>query len=398
MLIYILFAIASIFAIEGVQIKNRKIKKISQLSIIIIFYLVAGMSYKIHNDYFVYETIYEKINFSNLKYINFEKGYVFLNAIFNKYLEFYNFKSLIYIINIFLIYKGLRKILIRQQVYMVLGLMYLLFSQFYYFYLSAFRQSISISIFIYSLSYIKNKKILKYTVNIFIAFLFHKSAIILYLIYFIFNSKMKIRMILNIFLYSISNILIFVPQIRNKIVLVFSKIVDILKLGNLNQNYLFKENDIGIKNIIFMLFLMLIYKYLTFKKENYFINKIIFCYILVNLLSKVIGIFYRVEIYFSVFYCIFLTELFLKCNKNIVFKLIRMSLIIFIGLNYNIKSIWSNYKNLGSCIPLHFTFEKLYKNINYQDTAEYKHLLDRYESNKNLNELKERQIKNYIKK
>ena len=100
----------------------------------------------------------------------------------------------------------------------------------------------------------------------------------------------------------------------------------------------------------------------------------------------------------SVFYCIFLTELFLKCNKNIVFKLIRMSLIIFIGLNYNIKSIWSNYKNLGSCIPLHFTFEKLYKNINYQDTAEYKHLLDRYESNKNLNELKERQIKNYIKK
>lgn len=398
MLIYLLFMIIEIFSIEGIQVKNIKINKISQISIIIIFYLIAGMSYKVHNDYFIYENIYEKIEFSNLKYINLEKGYVFLNAIFNKYLEFYNFKSLIYLINTFLMYRGLKKILSYQKIYIVFGLMYLLFNQFYYFYLSAFRQSISISIFIYSLSYIKNKKLLKYTISVFIAFLFHKSAILLYLIYFIFNSRMKIRMILNIYSYFILNILIFVPQIRNEIVLAFSKIVDILKLGNLNQNYLFKENDIGINNIIFMLFLMLIYKYLTSKKENYFINKIIFCYILINILSKVIGIFYRVEIYFSVFYCMFLTELFLKCNKNIILKLIRISLIIFIGLNYNIKSIWNNYKNLGSCIPLHFTFEKLYKNINYQDTAEYKHLLNRYESNRNLNELKESQIKNYIKK
>lgn len=393
MLIYLLFMIIEIFSIEGIQVKNIKINKISQISIIIIFYLIAGMSYKVHNDYFIYENIYEKIEFSNLKYINLEKGYVFLNAIFNKYLEFYNFKSLIYLINTFLMYRGLKKILSYQKIYIVFGLMYLLFNQFYYFYLSAFRQSISISIFIYSLSYIKNKKLLKYTISVFIAFLFHKSAILLYLIYFIFNSRMKIRMILNIYSYFILNILIFVPQIRNEIVLAFSKIVDILKLGNLNQNYLFKENDIGINNIIFMLFLMLIYKYLTSKKENYFINKIIFCYILINILSKVIGIFYRVEIYFSVFYCMFLTELFLKCNKNIILKLIRISLIIFIGLNYNIKSIWNNYKNLGSCIPLHFTFEKLYKNINYQDTAEYKHLLNRYESNRNLNELKESQIK-----
>lgn len=398
MLIYLLFMIIDIFSIEGIQVKNIKINKISQISIIMIFYLIAGMSYKIHNDYFIYENIYEKIEFSNLKYINLEKGYVFLNAIFNNYLEFYNFKSLIYLINTFLMYRGLKKILSYQKIYIVFGLMYLLFNQFYYFYLSAFRQSISISIFIYSLSYIKNKKLLKYTISIFIAFLFHKSAILLYLIYFIFNSRMKIRMILNIYSYFILNILIFVPQIRNEIVLAFSKIVDILKLGNLNQNYLFKENDIGINNIIFILFLMLIYKYLTSKKENYFINKIIFCYILINILSKVIGIFYRVEIYFSVFYCMFLTELFLKCNKNIILKLIRISLIIFIGLNYNIKSIWNNYKNLGSCIPLHFTFEKLYKNINYQDTAEYKHLLNRYESNRNLNELKESQIKNYIKK
>ena len=87
MLIYILFAMIVIFAIEGIQIKNKKIKKVSQISILVIFYLIAGMSYKIHNDYFIYEDIYRKINFSNLKYINWEKGYVILNAIFNNILN-----------------------------------------------------------------------------------------------------------------------------------------------------------------------------------------------------------------------------------------------------------------------------------------------------------------------
>lgn len=107
MLIYIVFAVVTIFSIEGIQIKNKEIKTLSQISILVIFYLVAGMSYKIHNDYF----IYKKINFSNLAHINFEKGYVFLNAVGNGVLEFYNFKALVYLMNIFLIYKGLKKIL-----------------------------------------------------------------------------------------------------------------------------------------------------------------------------------------------------------------------------------------------------------------------------------------------
>lgn len=276
--------------------------------------------------------------------------------------------------------------------------MYLLFGQFYYFYLSAFRQSIGIAIFIYSISYIKNRQLWKYTINILLAFFFHKSAVILYPIYFIFNTKVKIKMKLNIFLYLILNLLILIPQIRQKIIFIFFKIINILKLGNLSESYLIKESNIEIKNIVFMLFLMILYKYLTYKKEDYFINKILFCYIIIEILSKIIGIFYRVEIYFTVFYSIFIVEIFFKCNKNIIFKVLRVSLILFIGLNYNIKAILIKYTEVGSLIPLHFTFERIYKDINYQDTAEYNHLLDRYEDNKNLNELNERTIRNYIKK
>ena len=398
MLIYILFAMIVIFAIEGIQIKNKKIKEVSQILILVIFYLIAGMSYKIHNDYFVYEIMYKNINFSNLKYINFEKGYIVLNAIGNKVLEFYNFKSLVYLINTFLIYKGLKKILKKEKIYMVLGLMYLLLSQFYYFYLSAFRQSIGIAIFIYSISYIKNRELLKYTISILLAFFFHKSALILYPVYFIFNPKLKIKMRLNILLYLILNFLILIPQIRQKIIFIFSEILNILNLGRVSKSYLIKEGNFEIKSVLFILFLMFLYKYLTYKKENYFINKILFCYIIIEILSKVIGIFYRAEIYFTVFYSIFIVEIFFKCNKNIVFKVLRISLILFIGLNYNIKAIFIKYTEGGSLIPLHFTFERIYKNINYQDTAEYNHLLDRYKDNKNLNELNKRTIRNYLKK
>lgn len=394
---YIFFMMIVIFSIEGIQIKNLKIKRAAQIFIIIVFYLVAGMSYKIHNDYFVYENIYTKINFSNLKYINFEKGYVVLNAIFNRFFDFYTFKSLVYLVNILLIYRGLKKILNQEKVCIALGLMYLLFGQFYSMYLSAFRQSIAIAIFIYSLSYIRDKKIIKYTLSIILAFFFHKSAIILYPIYFIFNKSLKIKMKFNIYFYIILNILIMIPELSKSIVLSFSKVVSLLKLGSLSDSYLFKESNFEIKNIIFNLFLFILYGYLKNKKEDYFINKGLFCYIIIEILSKIIGIFYRIEIYFIVFYCIFLIDLFIKCNKNIIFKLIRISLVLFLGMNYNLKIIINTSKEKGAYIPLHFTFERLYKDIKYQDTAEYRHLLDRYESNKNLNQLIEINDQNYIK-
>lgn len=397
MLTYTLFTMIIIFSIEGIQIRNRKIQKLSQILIIMIFYLVAGISYRIHNDYFVYENIYREIDFSNIKYISFEKGYVVLNAIFNNYLEFYNFKSLVYLVNTFLIYKGLKKILNNQKNYMILGLLYLQFNQFYYLYLSAFRQSIAIAIFIYSLSYIRDRKLLRYTLTIFLAFFFHKSALILYPVYFIFNYRIKVKIILIIYMYIILNILILLPQIQQEIFFIFSKIINILKLETLSKSYLVKSADIGIKNMVLTLVLMFLYKYLTSKKENYFINKMLFCYIIMEILSKVFGVFSRIEIYFTTFYCIFLVELFFKCNRNIIFKFLRVSLILFIGLNYNIKSIWNKYTELGSLIPFHFIYERFYKEINNQDTAEYSHLLKRYK-NKELNELREEIIRSYTKK
>ena len=72
-------------------------------------------------------------------------------------------------------------------------------------------------------------------------------------------------------------------------------------------------------------------------------------------------------------------------------------MVLFLGMNYNLKIIINTSKEKGAYIPLHFTFERLYKDIKYQDTAEYRHLLDRYESNKNLNQLIEINDQNYIK-
>ena len=134
--------------------------------------------------------------------------------------------------------------------------MYLLLSQFYYFYLSAFRQSIGIAIFIYSISYIKNRELLKYTISVLLAFFFHKSALILYPVYFIFNPKLKIKMRLNILLYLILNFLILIPQIRQKIIFIFSEILNILNLGRVSKSYLIKEGNFEIKSVLFILFLI----------------------------------------------------------------------------------------------------------------------------------------------
>lgn len=396
MSIYILFLIIVIFSIEGIQLKSKKLKKLSQILIITVFYLIAGMSYKIHNDYFIYENLYKEINYYNWMYVRLEKGFVFLNALFNRILEFYSFKAMIYLLNLYLIYKGLKKITKKREIYIIIGLMYLLFTQFYSLYLSAFRQSIAIAIFIYSLSYIIRKKIVKYIFCISFAFFFHRSAIILFPIYFILNRKKQISINFNLYFYIISNIIISIPQVREGIVLIFYKIVNILNLGSLSKLYLFKDNNLEIKNIILNVFLIFLYKYLVPKKEYLIVNKMLFCYILIEILSKVIGIFYRVEIYFTIFYCIFLTKIYLNCNKNIILKLLRIILILFLGLNYNIKGIHYYYEKYGAYVPLHFMFENFYKEIKYQDTAEYKHLLERYKSNKNLYELRKQNKEYYI--
>lgn len=399
MLPYVFFvSFASIGAIFQ-DTKNKYINKIGQCLILFVFFGMAGLSYKIHNDYFVYENVYNWLNEQNINNLRFELGYKYLNYFFNKYISFYQFKAIIYLINTFLIYTGLRKILTKKETYLTMAFLYIGFSQFYRIYFSAFRQSIAIAIFIYSFSYLKERKAIEYFCSIFIACLFHDSAILLFPVYFFYNLKIKNKMKKNIILYIIFSILSVTPitiGVIKKVVVFFINLIGY----TINSDYLDSLNYVGYIYTVFILItLILDYKIrdpFLKKKKGDFIYMSLLLFVIVNFLGKLLAIFFRVEIYFYVFYFIFFAILLEKLNKNIFTFTIKICFfILFIG-NYNLKYIYQEYRLKGSYIPFNIILKE--KRIKQQETAEYKHVYGLYDRDTTLKEVKERIYKIYFPK
>lgn len=119
-------------------------------------------------------------------------------------------------------------------------------------------------------------------------------------------------------------------------------------------------------------------------------------FIIANFLGKLLAIFFRVEIYFYVFYFIFFSILLEKLNKNIITFMIKICFfILFIG-NYNLKYIYQEYTLRGAYIPFNTILKENSSKIKQQETAEYKHIYGLYTKDTKLKEIKERIYKIYF--
>ena len=399
MLPYIFFVFFASVGAFFQDTKNKCINKIGQCLILFVFFGMAGLSYKIHNDYFVYENVYNWLNEQNINNLKFELGYKYLNYFFNKYISFYQFKAIVYLINTFLIYAGLRKILTKKETYLTMAFLYIGFSQFYRIYFSAFRQSIAIAIFIYSLSFLKERKFCKYVGLISIATLFHDSAILLILVYFFYGINLRKKKKKIILFYIIFSILSFNSNIIDFIKGIVVKVIFLLNY-TINSDYLDSLNYTGHIYTIFIL-ITLILDYiirdpLLEKEKGDFIYTSLFLFIIINFLGKLLAIFFRVEIYFYIFYFIFFIRLLEKLRENIYYFLIKILLIFLLILNYNLKYIYNDYKTRGAFIPFLTLFVENSSEINYQETAEYKHVYQLYSQDTSLKEVRERIKKIYF--
>lgn len=114
----------------------------------------------------------------------FEIGYTLLAMVFKTFkLDYWVFQFVVFAIEIFLIFKGLRKFYNDRVMMYILPLLFFIYPS----NLAAFRQGIAISIFIFALHYIydeNQKKSLIYFLLIFFASFFHQSAFLLILVYF----------------------------------------------------------------------------------------------------------------------------------------------------------------------------------------------------------------------
>lgn len=396
MLIFYIINFFIVLNLFFIKCKNKILKNMGKYNILFIFFIIAGLNYKIHNDFFAYETIYPIINFENFRNINMESGYVFLNLIFNKWINFYQFKIIIYLFNTFFIYKGIKKILPSDKCFITIAFLYL-YMPFYNTYLSAFRQSLAISLFIYSLEYLKDRKTYKFIFINLIGFAFHKSSIVLFLFYILYPF-IKINLKYMYFYFSLISISFFLP-IFNIFMIIPLKIISMItpKLGHIYFSLTFNRISLKMFFLYLMSFLLFMFLYQNNKfkntKNNNFIIKGYFIYLLCISLSQTVPIFYRITPYVSIFYIFIIILICENLNNIMIKKIVKICFLLIFIFYYNLKYIYNFYLEDKRYIPFHFYFEILYKDIPYKETSEYNHLITN-NKNKDLEHIKKEIIEN----
>lgn len=205
--------------------KNEKIKKILFAICILCMILVmgfrnpefVGLDWGYYKSFFEIQDKYTVWEFSNLnsEYSRFELGFRILTKIISNILL--NEKIYIMLISIVImtitgysIYINSRKPFLSLLMNMALNL--------YFFYFSGLRQSIAMAITLYSYKYVREKNFKKFLLCMIIAILFHKSAVVFFVVYFLrnyeFTTKNKIiALILGIIVFIFNkNIFYFINQ------------------------------------------------------------------------------------------------------------------------------------------------------------------------------------------
>ena len=168
--------------------------------------LISGLRYEFGADYASYYSIFNDIKNNNISiYLQeLEKGYIYLNRIVTSFnLDFMYIFFIVTSLNLFSIYKILIWLKVSSKDYWLILFLYLINYNYYFYHLSMVRQSVAIYLFTFSLKYLYEKNFIKFSLLIILGTLFHKSAIVLIVVYSIvkyMNRKlMIILVILGIF-------------------------------------------------------------------------------------------------------------------------------------------------------------------------------------------------------
>lgn len=163
--------------------------------------LVTGFrSFNVGTDlnYTYIPGFYKILNGSTNEYS--ERGFV----LFIQLLQIFSDNARILVLSTSLIFSFcLCRIAVKKSANLYVCLLASLLSTFYFTSLNNVRQSLAIIILIEGFNYIVDKKLFKYLICVFLAFLFHKSALIMIPMYFVINSEFIKKHYLTLLIISI---------------------------------------------------------------------------------------------------------------------------------------------------------------------------------------------------
>jgi transmembrane protein EpsG len=199
------FCIILLFASNDID-RNKKFdaksRRILLFFFFLVFWLVAGLRYETGVDWLGYTEFFNRIDniiklfaesFISIKNSEFEIGFTLLSSTLKLFTDNVQvlFLLIAFVTNVML-FSSLKK----YSSHIFVSLMIYYSTLYFITDMDVIRQCIAINIFFYSLKYIVDHNILKYFIAIFIASLFHRTALILLPMYFILNKQFKISTLL----------------------------------------------------------------------------------------------------------------------------------------------------------------------------------------------------------
>lgn len=173
------------------------------------------------------------------------------------------------------------------------------------------RQYLAMGIAYYSLPFIMSRDFKKFFLIIFIAFLFHRTAMVFLPLYFLYGINNKLRMLL-ICIIVVTGIKISISILLNYVLIFYSDL----------QGYANEEDGANIKNTLFIIIILLV-RLLFMKKQfwnngiNRLFSSILICAVSYSILSYGLG-FDRIVVYFSSLLCVVIPQMIIEIKNKFV--------------------------------------------------------------------------------
>lgn len=344
--IFILFVIFLIIFDVG------KVKKNSNLfySIeAIILILLAGFRYRVGGDSLEYENVFYSL--PDLKYI-FREG--FFNLEFQPF--WYLLNAIVkYFSNLFVSFQIVHAILINVSIFIIINkysryrftaVLFYYILIYPYFNMEILRESLAVVAFMFAYKYLLSRNYLKYYVLVFVAYLFHASAIFLFFLPFITKFLEN-----NLSLFKV----IFISIIVFLATFILSFIANLLDFNQFIQSKFFHYTSLEsstneLIKVIFQLFTIIAVMIVLKKKNisNKGMNFILNIYFMLTFASFNIVGTYRLMNYFTLFYLLIIIDLLFnyKFNTTYIKTLILFSVFsLFLNRGYYYTRDMSRYNN-----------------------------------------------------
>ena len=236
------------------------------------------------------------------------------------------------------------------------------------------RQSFALGFVLFAISYFRRKQHIRGVVMSFLAFMFHNSAFIVFVIPFFAHLKYnkKVFVFLSIAFILISVILIRIDYETLAFRMIESGILgdNISELGEHHlENKKFEPRDIqvGITRFIQVVFFLCILLYYIKKKKDLFIGGLGFVYLMLVIINYSIPIVFRFGLYFSmVFFIVFATTVIeypmgrFRQIRQIVFLFSILIFSFFPFREYMTRYEGSKYRYIDQYYPYHSIFNPVY--------------------------------------